>query len=424
MSKLTLSQWLQYIESSHSKEIDLGLERCRKVFESLAIKYPNSTVITVGGTNGKGTTCAFIEKVCLSAGLTVGVFSSPHLLSFCERIRLNGVDIDESSLCEIFEHIESKRDITSLSYFEYSTLAAFEAFFRSQPDVVILEVGLGGRLDAVNILDPNIAVITSIGLDHQAWLGETKELIAYEKAGIFRPNIPIIIGQTQCPSSMLEYANSLGSQPLLSGIDFSYNPDNDTAKLNEHIFDLSACHIPKQNIATGLATLRELSALLGKNEYPFLLDNTKVQDAIDRIRVKGRHQILQAHIKDQQPLIIADVAHNEDSARQLRNMIEQYSHQRCHIVVGMLKDKNIEVSLQAFEGMNVKWHCATLDGPRGENASRIAEAARRVKVADGESSSIQKYDDVQAAYKCAKREASTNDTILVMGSFLTVSAVL
>ena len=212
MNKNTsLSDWLTYIEQAHTKEIDMGLSRTKDLVKRLNIDFTEQFVVTVGGTNGKGTTCALIEQICLHAGLTAGVYSSPHLVDFCERIRLNGNLISQSMLCDIFEQIDNSRKdpvqgLIDLTYFEFATLAALKAFSNQKVDVLILEVGLGGRLDAVNVIDADVAVITSIGLDHQAWLGDTKEKIAFEKAGIFRTNKPAIIGEETPQQSMLEYA--------------------------------------------------------------------------------------------------------------------------------------------------------------------------------------------------------------------------
>jgi len=432
----TLEQWLRFIERNHPSEIDMGLDRCSSVFTALNIRMgvnqnlsdidadqTSVVVITVAGTNGKGTTCAFIEQACLKAGLRVGVYSSPHLISFCERIRINSQQITEPALCAVFETIESKRGNTTLTYFEYATLAALQAFSEADLDVVVLEVGLGGRLDAVNIVDPNIAVITSIGLDHQNYLGDTKEKIGFEKAGVFRASIPTVIGEPNCPQSMLKKASDLAIEPMLIGKDFFYNERAQSVKVGDQYFDVTKAKILKQNVATAIAALSCLATHIG-SEHKRLLNADNMQYVIENTHVIGRHQLLQKPVLDIQPAVIADVAHNEDSALQLRKMIEQYDYNECHIVVGMLKDKNIEVSLQAFTDMKIAWYCATLPSARGENSSRIASAAANVKTKMDRTASIDCFDDPKTAYAKAIERAKPNDIVLVMGSFLTVAAVL
>jgi dihydrofolate synthase/folylpolyglutamate synthase len=432
----SLDQWLQEIESNHPVGIDMGLSRCAQVLSNLDINFDKKLVITVAGTNGKGTTCAFIEQYCLLAGLSVGVFSSPHILSFCERIRLNGENISEDALCSVFEHIhQSKKEIT-LTYFEYATLAAFEAFNREQPDVLILEVGLGGRLDAVNIVDPDIAVITSIGLDHQDWLGDTREEIGFEKAGIFRPHAYTVIGEPDCPKSILSHADTLGVSPMLRGRDFNYCEIKQEARVGKYNFDVSLANIPKQNVATGLAAI----ALMNKHEKlkvaveqkgvatidlaDLFANKTRFDSLLCSTQLVGRHQVIQSRINGQQALIIADVAHNEDSALQLRKMIASNLQGKCHIVIGMLKDKNIEVSIKAFEGLTTIWYCATLPSERGESAARLVKAASNLSETSNTLASSDGFDTVEQAFLKAKTEAYPQDTILVMGSFLTVSAVM
>lgn len=418
----------------------MGLERCTQAFSLLDIDFSQQLVITVAGTNGKGTTCAFIEQYCLQNGLSVGVFSSPHITSFCERIRLNGVDIDSQELCEIFAHIKHKKQQLTLTYFEFATLAAFEAFDRKKPDVVILEVGLGGRLDAVNVVDPDIAVITSIGLDHQDWLGSTREEIGFEKAGIFRASCPTVIGEPDCPKSIKIHANELGIKALFRGKDFDFDENESVTRIDQYRFNVSQAFIPKQNVATGLAVIKLMNnhskfqlACNKVDVKPTTLDDFAVNTSLfekllKNTKLAGRHQILQHRIDGKQALIVADVAHNEDSARQLRTMIADKFEDRlagkCHIVIGMLKDKNIEVSIQAFDGLNIVWYCASLPSVRGETAKRLINAVTSLSSSSNALASPEGFDTVEEAFLKAKTEAYPQDTILVMGSFLTVSAVM
>jgi dihydrofolate synthase/folylpolyglutamate synthase len=440
MNKKTgLSDWLTYIEQAHTKEIDMGLSRTKDLVNRLQIDFTEQYVVTVGGTNGKGTTCALIEQICLHAGLTVGVYSSPHLVSFCERIRLNGNLITEAMLCDIFEQIDSSRkDPTKkpieLTYFEFATLAAFKAFSDQKVDVVILEVGLGGRLDAVNVIDADVAVITSIGLDHQDWLGDTKEKIAFEKAGIFRANTPAIIGEEMPQQSMLDYAQRIGAQLVCRGKDFTFNEATNLISIEGEQFSTENAKIPKQNVVTALAAVNALSRKAfsgGVNvlstklitAFPFLSASNDIQAIIDKTQVLGRHHILRQQQKGECCAVILDVAHNEDSALQLSRLIRTYSFTTCHIVVGMLKDKNIEVSLQTFSDIQAHWYCSTLPTARGENAERLVRAVN-LSVELNRNSTAEAFDSVDMAYKQALTNAQADDIILVMGSFLTVAAVL
>jgi len=435
----SLSDWLTFIEQAHTKEIDMGLSRTKDLVKRLNIDFTEQFVVTVGGTNGKGTTCALIEQICLHAGLTVGVYSSPHLVNFCERIRLNGNLISEKMLCDIFEQIDTSRkdpaqhDI-SLTYFEFATLAALSAFSEQKVDVVILEVGLGGRLDAVNVIDTDIAVITSIGLDHQDWLGDTKEKIAFEKAGIFRTNKPAIIGEATPQKSMLDHAQQIGAKLICRGQDFIFDEAADLISIQGHQFSTKNAKIPKQNVATALAAVSALShSAFSKSDnvvsnkvktaFPFLARTTDLQGLIDKTQVLGRHHILRQQKANEYCTVILDVAHNEDSAMQLSRLIRTYAFDTCHIVVGMLKDKNIEISLQVFSDIKAHWYCSALPTNRGEKAERLVRA---LQTSGGlnTNAKIEPFEAVDLAFKQALINAQANDIILVMGSFLTVAAVL
>jgi dihydrofolate synthase/folylpolyglutamate synthase len=437
--KTGLSDWLTYIEQAHTKEIDMGLSRTEELVNRLQIDFTEQYVVTVGGTNGKGTTCALIEQICLHAGLTVGVYSSPHLVSFCERIRLNGNLISEAMLCDIFEQIDISRknpaqQSIELTYFEFATLAALKAFSEQKVDVVILEVGLGGRLDAVNVIDADVAVITSIGLDHQDWLGDTKEKIAFEKSGIFRVNTPAIIGDELPQQSMLDYAQQIGANLVCRGTDFTFNEATNLISIQGEHFSTENAKIPKQNVATALAAVNALSrkAFSGginvlsrklTTAFPFLSATNEIQAIIDKTQVLGRHHILRKQQKGECCAVMLDVAHNEDSALQLSRLIRTYSFTTCHIVVGMLKDKNIEISLQAFSDIQAHWYCSTLPTARGENAERLVRAVNSSAELN-KKSKVEAFDRVDMAYKQALTNAQDNDIILVMGSFLTVAGVL
>jgi dihydrofolate synthase/folylpolyglutamate synthase len=280
----------------------------------------------------------------------------------------------------------------------------------------------------VNAIDADIAVITSIGLDHQEWLGDTKEKIAFEKAGIFRANKPAIIGEPNPQQSMLDHVFQIGAELILKGKDFTFDDSSGVVNIQGHTFSAKNTTLPKQNVSTALATISAISTKI-KNEFAFLLPDVEVQLLIDRTQVIGRHQVIRAQHQHKHCAIILDVAHNEDSALQLSRLIRTYRFNTCHIVVGMLKDKNIEISLQAFNGVNAHWYCASLPTKRGEDAARLVSALQtQLKVSDDNTklltTSISAYSDVKSAYKLALESAKADDIILVMGSFLTVAAVL
>ena len=420
----SLTDWLHYIESTHPSEIELGLSRVKQVAQQLALDLSGMRVITVGGTNGKGTTCAFLQNAALYNDLKVGVYTSPHIVDFRERITINGEWIQADALCAIFAQIDNARSDIPLTYFEFSTLAALLAFQEAQLDLAILEVGLGGRLDAVNIIDADIAVITSIGLDHQDWLGNTREAIAAEKAGIFRRDQAIVIGESDCPTTMLNAAKSLSADINVAGRDFVYDSDAKLVSMcivdgaQKSIFDVSNARIPKPNIATAAIALQRLAEL--DPRMSGIAKRDCLEHCIVNTQVAGRHQCLR-NPSASECAIYADVAHNEASAIMLRSLIEADLTGTCHLVLGMLKDKNIEASVAAFSGLQIKWYCASLPGSRGADAERLKKA---VKLVVSDESQIQSFDSVKSAYKAAKKAASTTDTILVMGSFLTVAAVV
>lgn len=405
----SLAQWLDYIENTHHKNIDMGLTRSRKVFVDLGVDFSQSCVVTVAGTNGKGTTCRFIEQACLAAGLRVGVYASPHIESFNERIRINGDDVGEADICAAFTTIHSTKADTSLTYFEYATLAAFYLFAQQPLDVVIIEVGLGGRLDATNIVDANIGIITSIGLDHQAYLGNTTELIAAEKAGIVKPHQRVVIGYAPVHESIKDIVEFQKVEVLFKGEHFSdnsiYLSEADTVS-----FDISEAKIPQQNVMTAIAGLRCIAKHLGADE-PLLVKQSSLQSLIQTVNMPGRLQVL-----SDAPSIVLDVAHNEAAAKLLVHNLQLKDFNKCHIVIGMLKDKNIESTINELLALKpATWHCIDLPSDRGEKAQRFADYLQ----SQGHSSHC--YQTFAPALQAAKAAALKNDLILVVGSFVLAS---
>lgn len=407
-SAKSLSEWLQYLESIHPSAIDMGLTRVRQVADALSLTLDNSKVITVAGTNGKGTTCRLIEAVLLSQGNSVGVYSSPHLLDYRERVRLNGTVLNEQAYCDAFEAIEQARGDTTLTYFEFGTLAALMMFKQSQPDVVLLEVGLGGRLDATNIIDPDVAVITTIDLDHQSWLGDTRDEIAIEKAGIMREKGLAVIGELDPPASLRGCVDALHVDAHWALSDFSVSQHQQGWCWRFGDVELNALptpQIPLQNASTALAVLH----LMG-----WLNDDDGLRTTLSQTALPGRCQTISTH-----PDVVVDVAHNPQATRALRQWIDAQESAPLHIVVGMLSDKAVSASLQPLADLDASWYAAGTAGPRGMSGDKLAEALNTAGVRVS-----QCFDSVVNAYREACANSDESDRILVFGSFLTVADVL
>ena len=413
-SNRNIDEWLSYLENIHSTEIDMGLERISTVAQKLAIDLSFTQVITVAGTNGKGTTCAFLENVLLSKKHSVAVYSSPHIENFNERLRINKQDVDDSSLILAFEQIEQTRGETSLTYYEYTTLAALLVVMEKQPDYVILEVGLGGRLDATNIIDADIAVITTVDLDHQAFLGDNRESIGFEKAGIMRENQKVVIGDKQPPLSVLSHARKLKTQLYLRDRDFilAVNKDENCWNWQHQCLSfnqLPQANIPLDNIATALMVLTLLKINLTHQELTILVSSTKVP---------GRTELIEAHCQ-----VMLDVGHNPLAARYLAEQIQLISANKVHAVVGMLADKDLLNTLIPLDLLVDCWYLASLDVPRGAKSEDLKGHFGKSTKLTNETKKLFTFDNAIDAYKMALSHADERDLILVFGSFFTVAQV-
>lgn len=400
-----LSVWLHYLENIHTSAIDLGLERVQAVAERASLIKPAPTVITVAGTNGKGSTCALMEAILLDAGYSVGVYSSPHLIRYTERVRINGEELCEEKHSAAFDYIEQQRGETSLSFFEYGTLAALRLFQTEQVQVVLLEVGLGGRLDATNVVDHDVSVVTSLAVDHVDWLGDDINVIGYEKAGIFRSGKPAVCGQPKAPATVAAHADDIGAELHQVGIQFDYSIHDNLWNWKSGNFaleDLPVPDLPLPNAATALMALG-CSGLE--------LTDMNVVNGLKAARLEGRMQKLA-----DEPTILLDVAHNPHSAQYLVDRLkQQYFNQTLHVVVAMLHDKDIEATLATLAPLTPVWYPASLEGPRAASADTLT--AHLTDVAG-------RFDNPVSAFEAARTAASKRDVIVVVGSFHTVGAVL
>ncbi len=401
-----LATWLYYLEHLHAQTIELGLERTRCVAQSLDLLKPAPFVFTVAGTNGKGTTCHTLEILLMAAGYRVGVYSSPHLVRYTERVRVQGQELDPELHSASFAKIEAGRGDVSLTYFEFGTLSALNLFQQAQLDVVILEVGLGGRLDATNIVDADVAVVTSIALDHTDWLGPDRESIGREKAGVFRGGKPAVVGEPEMPASIAAVAVEKGAQLLQRDRDWRYSQQPESWAFRDtqgELNDLPLPQVPLPNAATALEALRASSLTVSE---------AIIREYLPLAILPGRFQTI-----TESPRVILDVAHNPHAASYLASRLAQLPT-RGHVraVVGMLHDKDIAGTLAALAPQIDCWYCAPLDGPRGASGDELMAYLP----ADAATLST----DVESAWQAARREADAQDIVLVCGSFHTVAQVM
>ena len=417
---MSLAAWLDYIQALHSKSIVMGLERVAQVATTLQLK-PEFLIITVAGTNGKGSTCAMLERIYHEAGYKVGCYTSPHLLRYNERVRINCVEVDDVSLCLAFAAVDAARADVPLTYFEIGTLAAVWHFMRCNLDVVILEVGLGGRLDAVNVFDPACAIVTGVDLDHMDFLGETKELIGFEKAGIYRQGVPAICGDVQPPSSLLQYADDIQADLKLIGRDFFY-----TVSANGWNFqaqDEAIIGLPKPALVGDFQLNNAACVLQAINCLQQVLPITEsgMQLGLNNVTLKGRFQVV--HTK---PKVILDVAHNPQASLALvKNLYNDPCNGRTLAVFAMLADKDVPGVIDAVAPEIDAWYVADIDHVRGAKAQALVSFIKNSTIEiNAHQHHILSFSSVVDAYKQACIDANENDRIIVFGSFFTVADVM
>ncbi|MFJ3460748.1 bifunctional tetrahydrofolate synthase/dihydrofolate synthase [Achromobacter spanius] len=417
-----LSDWLQYLESIHATAIEMGLDRVRQVADRMQLSLPGVKFV-VGGTNGKGSTCAMLEAILLAAGYKVGLYTSPHLIDFNERARVNGQIASDQDLITQFQAVEAARGDVSLTYFEFTTLAILRLFSQSRLDAVVLEVGLGGRLDAVNIVDADCSIVTSVDLDHTDWLGDTREKIGFEKAHIYRSGRPAICSDPVPPQSLLDHVEAIGADLWLFGRDYNYSGDRQQWAYGGREQRRSGMAYPALRGANQLLNASAALAALESVRDRLPVQQQAVRLGLLQASLPGRFQILPG-----QPTVILDVAHNPHAAAVLaQNLDNMGFHPYTHAVFGMLNDKDLAGVVAKFGSRVDYWYCAGLPGPRGTPAQALADqvaAALPPLPAGSESPSIQPYADPAQAFAAARERAGENDRIVVFGSFLTVASVL
>lgn len=407
----TSSKLSQRLDALNQFKIDLGLDRLQRVLTRLDLHQLNQQIITVGGTNGKGSTVTALSSLLKSQSKSFGLFTSPHIFKFNERININGRLATDAEILQVFSQIDAARDTTALSYFEYALLAALLLFRQNDVDVMLLEVGLGGRLDATNAVDADACVITTVDLDHTAWLGDTIEAIAYEKAGIMRADKPVVFGDIKTPEAIKLHANQLGSRLIQLGVDYQISLHNET--FNYHHQDQSYRGLTRpslkgdwqiKNFSSALTVLLSLG-------YRFSMD--QVQQAIDGWHIKGRLETIQSA-----PLVLADVAHNRQSAQQLAHYLKTHpvKGQSC-AVFSVLADKHLDSWLNEFAELFDHWFVFELSG---ERAMGIMEL--KTTLAD-HVGLFSQFDTGQQAYDMALQCAAAEDRVVVFGSFHVLEAV-
>jgi len=415
----TLPAWLALLESRHAETvINMGLDRVLAVKERLQLSF-SCPVIMVAGTNGKGSTCAMLESILMRAGYKVGLYIKPHFLDFNERARINGDMASDETLVQAFNAVEAARGDTSLTYFEFTTLAIMKLLSQSGMDVVILEVGLGGRLDAVNIVDADVSIVTSVDIDHTDYLGDTREKIGYEKAGIFRAGKTAICSDPVPPQALIDHAEAIGADLWLMGRDFNYSGDKQQWSYggrNQRRNSLAYPSLRGANqILNACAALAALEAL--KLELP--VGAQEVRTGLVTVELPGRFQVLPGR-----PTIILDVAHNPHAAAALnQNLGNMGFHRYTYAVFGSMHDKDIDGVIAAMSEHVDHWCLATLPSPRSASASELAAKVQLVQP-ERDERTINVFDDPAAAYANAISRAGEDDRIVVFGSFLTVAGVM
>ena len=415
----TLDAWLAHVERLHHRPIDMSLERVREVAHRLGIAF-ECPVFMVGGTNGKGSTCAMIESILRAAGYRVGLYTSPHLLRFNERVRIDGAEANDAALIEQMAAVEQARAGIALTYFEFTTLAILRLLMQAQLDAVVLEIGLGGRLDAVNIVDADVSIVTSVDLDHMDYLGPTREHIGFEKAHIYRPGRPAICSDPQPPASLLQVAAQIGADLLLFGRDFNYAGLDYGKGLQQWAYGgrqqrRASLPYPALRGANQLLNASGALAALETLADRLPISQQAVRTGLLTVEIAGRFQVLPG-----QPTVVLDVAHNPHAAAVLaQNLDSQGFFPQTHAVFGMLADKDAVGVIRRVRDRIDRWHVGPTPGLRGMSAEQLAGLLRAEGV-----TSVAEYASLDEAYRAAHGAVQADARIIVFGSFSTVAEVM
>jgi dihydrofolate synthase/folylpolyglutamate synthase len=408
----SLDQWLDWQGRLHPREIELGLERVRAVWQRMGCPRPGRVLITVGGTNGKGSCVAYLEAILRAAGYSTGAYTSPHLYRYNERIRLQGVAASDQRICEAFDRVDRARGGVTLTYFEFGTLAAMDVFASALPDVALLEVGLGGRLDAVNVVDAELALLTNVSLEHTAWLGTDRESIGREKAGIFRYNAPVVVAEPQPPESVLQRARALGCDLALSGRDYRYSVGEGSWSWRGRSLEL--LDLPGPALA-GLHQLDNAAAVLMALEMlgdRLPVARNAVVEGLARTSLAGRFEVHSGVVT-----VILDVAHNPAAAGALaRTLAATPCPGRTLAVLGVLGDKDLAGMAAALTGQIDAWYVSAPAAGRGMPREQAEGELRRLGA-----DPVLGFDRLAGALEAARAGAGPGDRIVAFGSFLTVA---
>lgn len=417
----TVADWLDWQTQLHSQAVDLGLDRIRPVFSRLVTNPLAGKTILVGGTNGKGSTVAFLEAIYTAAGYQVGTYTSPHLISYNERIRLQGDPVSDAQLCEAFEHVEQARGNDHLTYFEFGTLAAFDIFQRQSLDVVILEIGLGGRLDVVNLADADVSLITNIALDHTDWLGDTREKIAMEKIGISRANKPLVFVDEDLPDNARAYCNQHNVDLYQAGKDFQYKLTEKAwhwSSSDKKYLSLTPPGLSGEHQFKNAAGVLMVVSLLGQ-ALPLSMPHIRL--GLSGATLPGRFQVEQL-AGDGQNIQIFDVAHNPHGINAFLTSLNKLPKIGDHLLIfGMLKDKALDEVIALLKPQIDEWYVTTIDEPRGLTA---AELKQRLIEADIPKEKIFCFEKPVQAYESARSRLQNHDKLLALGSFYVVADLL
>ncbi len=410
----TVAAWLDWQQTAHPVEVDPGLDRVGAVWRNLRVPF-SATVLTVGGTNGKGSVAAYLDSILTAASYQTGLFTSPHLQRYNERIRLHGREAVDGELLAAFAEIDAARDGTSLTFFEWNALAAFVIFARAHVDVAVLEVGMGGRLDAVNLLDADTSAVVSVGLDHREWLGDTVESIGAEKAGIFRADRPAIFGGRRVPKSVIAGAEASGARLKRIGTDFDFVERADGWDYVGFGSRRRELPLPAIGGASQLGNAAVALAMLEATEPRLLVPDEAVRAGLTAARLPGRFQVI-----DGDPEWILDVAHNAEAAQSLAASLAARPCRAGTIAVcGILGDKDVEAIVAALSPQVRRWIAVGLEGPRALAPARLAS-----RIALAGASSVLAVESVAAGMAQARRECRPGDRVIVFGSFLTVGPAI